>query len=95
MNREQAEKLFNENQGLIKLYLSKNQVLLDTYEREDIQQEANLALWKACMKFDPSKAYKFSTFAMSVIKNHFIDMIRKEGKRIKSTPYDPDVLNNE
>lgn len=49
-------------------------------EREDVRQEARLALWEACRSHDPTKG-KFPPFARVVIRNHLTDLLRVTSKR--------------
>lgn len=46
--------------------------------RDDLIQEGNIALFKACQKFDASKGVKFATFAYKCIKTTMLDLIRQE-----------------
>jgi RNA polymerase sigma factor (sigma-70 family) len=79
------QKLFEDNLGLVFSYLKKYPVYLPGYEKMDIQQEAELALWQACLKYDPKKGFAFSSFAWTCIRNHFNYLIREKSKKI-----DPD-----
>jgi RNA polymerase sigma factor (sigma-70 family) len=84
MNTKSAlkpEELFKDNQGLVFSYLKKHPVYLPGYEKMDIQQEAELALWQSCLKYDPKKGVAFSSFAWTCIRNHLNYLIRKESKQ--------------
>ena len=59
--------------------LTKNNPL---YDRDDLMQLGNLALFKAARSFDPSKGGSFSTYAVTAIRNEiniaFYRQSRKE-----------------
>lgn len=65
-------KLFNENQKLVTFVLKKYLCKLsDRFIRqyiEDLRQVALIGLWKACMRFDSSKGFTFSTYAVRIIQ---------------------------
>ena len=84
MSPNKLNELYHQNVNLAYSYIHKNDIYLDGYDQEDLYQEALLALWKACLNYDPNRGVKFSTFATSCIKNHFVDLIRKNTKRIKT-----------
>lgn len=44
--------------------------------KDDILQEAYLGLWKACLQFDKSKGYEFSTYAIPLINGNILRMLR-------------------
>lgn len=44
--------------------------------KDDILQEAYLGLWKACLQFDESKGYEFSTYAIPLINGSILIMLR-------------------
>lgn len=48
------------------------------YPSEDYKQIAMLYLWIACLSFDESKGYKFSTYACTVMWNGIVQALRKE-----------------
>ena len=70
---------FEENMALVVDVYNKHFTRLCKY-KEDLIQSGNLGLWKACLKFDESKGYKFSTFAVRCIKNEMGMFLRKELK---------------
>lgn len=49
-------------------------------EKEEVQGFALLGLVKAATTFDESKGYKFSTYAVPVIRNEILMELRKVGK---------------
>lgn len=51
--------------------------------RDDLIQEGNIALFKACQKFDASKGVKFATFAYKCIKNDMLLFLMQETKYSK------------
>lgn len=52
-----------------------------SYENnEDLIQEAKLALWKACLHFNPERGHQFSTYAYHVIKNTLRSVLRRESQ---------------
>jgi RNA polymerase primary sigma factor len=55
----------------------------DFYELTDIISSGNIGLIRAVDEFDPSKGFKFSTYAVWWIKQAILDGIAKESKTIK------------
>lgn len=55
----------------------------DFYELTDIISSGNIGLIRAVDEFDPSKGFKFSTYAVWWIKQAILDGIAKESKAIK------------
>jgi RNA polymerase sigma factor (sigma-70 family) len=73
---EPAEvKLFRENMGLAHKIA---QDFSNAGERDDLHQEALIALTKAARTYDPAKG-KFSSYAGAVIRNHMIGVFRVRG----------------
>lgn len=72
------EELFYENMRFSKFILKKGypNLLFD----EDMQQVADLGLWKACLHYDQTSSTKFTTFAGVVINNELFMEMRKRGK---------------
>jgi RNA polymerase sporulation-specific sigma factor len=54
-------------------------------KEEDLFQEGMLAYMKAQMTFNPERGTTLDTYASTVIKNRFIDLIRKEQDTKKLT----------
>ena len=74
-------KLFEENKHFSYFILHKYFASLRF--DEDVQQIANIALWKACRTFNTEKGFKFSTYAHSVIRNDILLYLRANKKREK------------
>lgn len=77
MNEEKAKELFEENIGLAYWAVGKYFPLL--VGDEDIQQEALIGLYKACLVYDESKG-KFATLAIAVIMNEIRMFFRRANK---------------
>jgi len=71
---EEQKALAMANYNLIHHVLKKFNFPRDKYE--DYEQVGALALCKAAMLYDPSKRYKFSTFAVSYIKYSLLTYFR-------------------
>lgn len=58
------------------------------YDREDLDQEARLVLYRTACRFDPSRNAGFGTFYRLSLRNRFYDMIRTTNakKRVPSEP---------
>lgn len=77
MKRTELEELFNENKELAYFTLWKH---YPTFAKdEDLQQEALLGLWQACLSYDKSKS-QFSTYAVSCMLNKIRVWIRDRSK---------------
>lgn len=63
------EQLFEENTKLAAWVATK---FKNERDFEDVMQEAHLALFRACRRFDQSKGLKLSTYAVTVIHNSII-----------------------
>lgn len=50
---------------------------------EDVQQIANLALWKACCTFVSEKGFKFAAYACTVIRNDILAYLRTNKRHEK------------
>ena len=48
-------------------------------DRDDILQTGYEGLWKACLQFDESKGFAFSTYAVPMIKGQVLRMLRDTG----------------
>jgi RNA polymerase sigma factor (sigma-70 family) len=69
--REEAERLFHENQGLVGFFFQKYRGLaaFADYTSDDVMQEIRLSLWQAALDYDQEKGAAFSTFAGRIILN--------------------------
>lgn len=68
---------FRENIKLANYVAAKFSVPYDAaLDKEDLFQEAYLGLWKACLRFDESKGYEFSTYAVPIIKGTILRSLR-------------------
>lgn len=62
-----AEDLYKNNEKIA--YAALNRYMPNYKLDEDYMQVAKLGLWKACLSFDESKGYTFSTYAYTIIRN--------------------------
>ena len=53
--------------------------------KEDLLQCGRMALWRACQRFDETKGYKFSTYAVRAITNEMLDFVYQELKHYQNT----------
>jgi hypothetical protein len=65
--------------AMVKLMVRKRPHLSRSY-REEMVAEGNLALVRAAVGFDPSRGFKFSTYACRAIINAINGLWRREGK---------------
>ena len=83
MEREDALKLYEENEKLVgfTLYKYYPELLPD----DDARQEACLGLWKACLTFDSTRG-TFATYAVRIMRNDIIIYLKGQQKagRLKS-----------
>lgn len=59
--------LFLNNEKLIRFSI-RDWLAQAPYLEDDMIGEGRIALWRACLNFKPDKGYKFSTYAVSVIR---------------------------
>lgn len=80
-------KIAQENQGLIKSYLSKNRWIIDkshTLEYEDYWQIGLIALYNAALRYDPEK--KFSTIGTIWIRGAILNAQKTQAFPIMKVP---------
>jgi RNA polymerase sporulation-specific sigma factor len=53
-----------------------DQYTLPGAERQDVRQEADIALWIACRSFDPDRGAAFKTFASLVITRRLATLVK-------------------
>lgn len=71
-------------------YLSNEKLVYDMLKKyfpiyqhnEDMQQEARIGLWKACMSFQDDYGIAFSSYAYRCMRNEVLMALRKENKII-------------
>lgn len=56
--------------------------------KDDLLQIGRFALWKACLRFDATKGYKFSTYAVKAIINEMASLVYEELKHSLNTACD-------
>jgi len=96
VNEKEVERLVIENENLVRhtINIFKKKGWLSHYEKtfneEDIFQIGMIGLLKAAKKFDPSKGYKFSTYAVNSIRNTISNELKKNsvGSNKVYTSYD-------
>lgn len=58
--------------------------------KDDILQDAYLGLWKACLGFDESKGFEFSTYAVPMIRGQIMGDLR-DNEALKTPRYFKDI----
>lgn len=66
------------------------------YLKDDLLQCGRLGLWKACQRFDATKGYKFSTYAVRAITNEMLTLVYEELKHCQNwgLEYDDNQFGN-
>lgn len=83
MDRESAEKLFEENRNLVYWFLHKRYPDY-TYD-EDTQQELSIELWKACQDYNESKG-ALSTLAAEYMRRRMFSIMRAKYASCRYAP---------
>ena len=89
MNKEEKNKLAEENLGLVYLVVNKEFTYEKTTEsdRENYIEEGMIGLAKAINTFNPSKGAKFSTYAYTCIKFEINSYVRKKNNHKRKINY--------
>lgn len=82
MEREDALRLYEENEKLVFFILNKYYPA-HAFD-EDAAQEGRIGLWNACQRYDPERS-AFSTYAGRAIRNAITKSMRQE-KRLSKLP---------
>lgn len=61
------EELYSQNEPLVRWAMKK--YYCDFIDDEDLMQEGRIGLWRACLVYDEKKGFKFSSVAVSYIRN--------------------------
>lgn len=92
-NRDQ---LFEEHMPLVG-YLARRFAKvyrLGGMDTDDLMQEGYLGLLKAMEKYDPSRGYKFSTYAVWWVRQHMSRAIEAQGRMIRIPSYMLERIHN-
>ena len=80
---------FNENRNFSKFILKR--YFYESMYDDDMNQIADLGLWKACTTFNDSKGIKFTAYATRVICNEVLQEIRRRKKIIQTVSLDEPI----
>lgn len=80
---KEKEQLVIDNQGLIYYCLKKYDLFQNTSELDDVVSVGQVALVSAANTFDSTKGIKFSTYAVTCIRNSIILYARRNTKDLK------------
>lgn len=72
--------LYEQNKGLVHFTITKKLGIPYDVCKDDLYSDGKYYLLRACIKFDPNRGVKFSTFAVRVITNGLIDFLRAHAK---------------
>lgn len=86
-DKEAYEEFIERNQKLIVHIAKKYASRATNYEMMDLVQQGNLGLMKAIEKFEIERGYKFSTYAVSWIKQSIMRGIENTGYSIRLPSY--------
>lgn len=90
--RDAALKLFEENRKLAHFTL--NRYFRNFAYDDDYQQIASMALWQACLHYDPEVG-KFSTYAIQSIRRAVGNAIRDALRKCRYADEPPESLDDE
>ena len=74
------ETLFENNRGLVYWY-ARRLFWRNLMDKDDLIQEAEIALWRASCHFNPEFGFKFSSFAVKYIRTAIWKAIHREWKQ--------------
>ena len=60
--------------------------------KDDLIQIGRIALWKACLKFDPSKGSEFSSYACTAIYNEMLYAMTRKYNKLMSNEISYDAI---
>ena len=81
---KERERLVTDNQGLVIFCLRKYNIFRDSLEYEELVSEGTIGLVKAAINYDPTRGYKFNTYAYYCIRNEIIEYLKKNNKNFKT-----------
>lgn len=79
---ETAWAMTYEHRGLVHFVLNKYRTRLTLHDREELEQECMLLLFRAAERFDEERG-KFSTFAIWYIRSALSNYLRKKQRRLR------------
>jgi RNA polymerase sigma factor (sigma-70 family) len=83
-DKEALKELILSNHGLVlSRYYKLNFIPSSSFDKEDAIQEGIIGLIKAAYKFDETKGFKFSTYAMTAIERRLKDEIARQAYYFK------------
>lgn len=68
LSQEERERLFQDNIKLAGFYVKQRMISGTKMDKDELMQLAMIALWEACLEFDPTIGAKFSVFAMNKMR---------------------------
>ena len=92
-DKNARKKLISSNLRLVVSIAKKYYVVNKRITFDDLIQEGNMGLMKAVEKFDPSKEYKFSTYATWWIRQAITRAIGDKGRTIRIPIHMGDLIN--
>ncbi len=87
-DRRAFKKLYQCSSG--KLYAIALRVTAEEKLAEDVLQESFIKIWNNANRFNPHKAQAM-TWMGTIVRNHAIDLLRKNKKNLGNQPVDEDV----